>query len=71
MVSLSSLSTPSRVEFREFLEHYKNAPRAAKLFYFLRVEDASYRVEVRWKGHFRGSPQFLAHRIYTTTNGSI
>jgi hypothetical protein len=71
MVNLSSVSAPSRIEFREYLEHYKNAPRAAKMFYLLKVDDASYRVEVRWKGHFRGSPQFLTHRIYAKTNGNI
>ena len=71
MVNLSSVSAPSRIEFREYVEHYKNAPRAAKMFYLLKVDDASYRVEVRWKGHFRGSPQFLTHRIYPKTNGSI
>ena len=71
MVNLSSLSAPKRVEFREFVEHYQHAPRAAKMFYLLKVDDASYRVEVRWKGHFRGSPQFLTHRIYAKTNGSM
>jgi hypothetical protein len=71
MVNLSSLCPPKRVIFREFVEHYKNAPRAAKMFYLLKVDDVSYRVEVRWKGHFRGSPQFLTHRIYSKTNGSM
>jgi hypothetical protein len=71
MVNLSSLSAPKQVQFREYLEHYKHAPRAAKMFYLLKVDDASYRVEVRWKGHFRGSPQFLTHRIYSNTNGSM
>ena len=71
MVNLSSAPAPSAATFREFLEHYKKAPHAAKMFYLLRVDSASYRVEVRWKGHFRGSPQFLTHRIYAKTNGSM
>jgi hypothetical protein len=36
---------------------------AAKLFYLLVVGNKKYRVEVRWKGSFNASPQFLTHKI--------
>ena len=71
MVDLSSAPPPSRIEFREFVEHYKHAPDAAKLFYLLQVDSISYRVEVRFKGGFRSSVQFETHRIYPKRKGSI
>jgi hypothetical protein len=58
-------STNTNVTFEEYNPYYYtksgNLREAAKLFYKLVINEKKYRVEVRWKGDIRFSPQFQIH----------
>lgn len=60
-----TLPSNANVTFEEHTSYYYTKlgklREAAKLFYRLAIGDKKYRVEVRWKGDIRFSPQFQIH----------
>jgi hypothetical protein len=65
LVNLSSIQI-NDISFEEHMPYYYdmtgNRRQCAKLFYKLKINADSYRVEVRWKGNIHcASPQFQTH----------
>ena len=51
-------------ECNEFYKTVSNSLRqCAKMFYKLIINNIIYRVEIRWKGSFTASPQFMCYLI--------
>lgn len=65
--SIKKIIDIDTVIFEEFKEYYKTKKnkerKCAKLFYKLTVGDDIYRVEIRWKGNYSASPQFMCYLI--------
>ena len=53
--------------FEECNDFYKTVNgdnrKCAKMFYNLVIDNLQYRVEIRWKGNFSASPQFMCYLL--------
>ena len=62
---INGINNFDNVIFSECDDFYKdkngNQRKCAKMFYKLMVNNDIYRVEIRWKGNFSASPQFLCY----------
>jgi hypothetical protein len=58
---IEAIDVTSDYQSYSYKDKNGNQRKCAKMFYKLMVNNDIYRVEIRWKGNFSASPQFLCY----------